>query len=53
MPLSEQDQEAKAANEVVVASLREAFTPLTTKLSWEIEPAPVYSLRVPVVEVSE
>jgi hypothetical protein len=53
MPLSEQDQESKAANEIVVASLREAFGPLTTKLTWEIEPAPVYSPQMRMVEDSE
>jgi hypothetical protein len=53
MPLSEQDQELKAANEAVVDGLREAFNPLTTKLTWEIEPAPVYSARVRIDEAAE
>jgi hypothetical protein len=53
MPLSEQDQEFKVINEAIVASLREAFGPSTTRLTWEIEPAPVYSPEMRVVEVSE
>jgi hypothetical protein len=53
MPPSEQDREFKAANEIAVASLRDAFSPLTTRLTWEIEPAPVYSPHVRVVEVAE
>ncbi|HEX4232059.1 MAG TPA: hypothetical protein VHZ07_25550 [Bryobacteraceae bacterium] len=53
MPLSEQDQEFKATNETIVASLREGFGPLTTGLTWEIEPAPVYSPQMRIVEDSE
>ena len=53
MPLSEQDRELRAANETIMETLRDAFAPLTTKLTWEIEPAPVYSPDARLVEESE
>jgi hypothetical protein len=53
MPLSEQDQEFKVVDKAIVDSLREAFGASTTRLTWEIEPAPVYSPETRVVEVSE
>ncbi|HEX4810045.1 MAG TPA: hypothetical protein VH325_13995 [Bryobacteraceae bacterium] len=52
MPSSEQDKEVKAANELVIESLRAGFGPLTTRLNWEIEPAPVYSPHVRTVDGS-
>jgi hypothetical protein len=53
MPPQQKDPEPRTANERVVDSLREGFTPLTVELTWEIEPAPVYSPHLRVVEAAE
>ena len=50
---STEGSEPRTANERVVDSLREGFNPLTVELTWEIEPAPVYSPHLRVAEAAE